>query len=71
MENNKLTRKGKIDYLIENTTEFYNNPIKDFWAQYLNYRLENNQISHKELNDMIDYCDETNGGCLMNLYFER
>jgi hypothetical protein len=71
MENNKLTRKQKVNYLIENTTQFPNNPVKDFWGDYLNHRLDNNHLSHKELDEMIDYCNETKGKCLFSLYFEK
>ena len=70
MKNKKLTRKQKVNYLVENTNRFPNEKVKEFWAHYLNHRLDSNLFSHKELDDFIDYCNETNGDCYLSLYFQ-
>ena len=61
------TRQDKINYLVENTTKL-NLQQKMFWGEYLTRRLSLNILSHKELDEMIEFCDETNGDCILKLY---
>jgi hypothetical protein len=64
------TRKEKIDYLVKNTLPLPSSAPYSF-LEYLNKRLEMNTLSHKELDEFIDYCNQTNGGCLLTAIFSN
>ena len=68
--NKMKTRKQKIDYLVKTTNE---HPWNDetFFPKYLGLRLERNLLLHKDLDEMIDYCNRTNGGCLLLELFQK
>ncbi len=64
------TRKQKIDYLVKNTKPLPAEAPYSF-LQYLTKRLEMNILSHKELDEFIDYCNQTNGDCLLTAIFSK
>lgn len=64
------TRKQKIDYLVKNTNPLPTEAPISF-LEYLNKRMELNILSHKELDEFIDYCNHTNGGCLLTAIFQK